>query len=201
MALVYFLRVGWPLFAAGAKIIASTGFLSTAISVGALKHRFGQVLFAGLFLSFFGDVFLIGISERAFLFGLGSFLLAHIAYIVAFAIYGYDRKWAFVAAIPVVAITVIVSIWLAPHVPPDLVIPVRVYTIVISLMVIAAFGSKGAGASTLVVAGALMFFVSDLSVAATRLVATSFPTIVWGLPLYYAGQLCLAVSSSQHSSQ
>lgn len=201
MALVYFLRVDWPLLAAGAKVIASTGFLATAISVGALTHRFGQAIFAGLALSFFGDLFLIGISERAFLLGLGSFLLAHIAYIVAFTIYGYDRKWAFVAAIPVIAITVIVAIWLAPHIPPDLVIPVRVYTIVISLMVIAAFGSKGAGASTLVVAGALMFFVSDLSVAATRLVATSFPTIVWGLPLYYGGQLCLAVSSSQHSSQ
>lgn len=199
MALVYFLRVDWPLFAAGAKLVASTGFLATAISVGALKHRFGQAIFAGLALSFFGDLFLIGMSERAFLFGLGSFLLAHIAYIAAFAIYGYDRKWALVAAIPIIAITVIVAIWLAPHVPPDLVIPVRVYTIIISLMVIAAFGSKGAGASTLIVAGALMFFVSDLSVAATRLVEVSFPTIVWGLPLYYAGQLCFAASAKNQS--
>jgi len=199
MALVYFLRVEWPLLAAGAKIIASTGFLATAISVGALSHRFGQAIFAGLLLSFFGDVFLIGTSEQAFLFGLGSFLLAHIAYIVAFVIYGYDRKWAIAAAIPIAAITVIVAIWLTPHIPADLLIPVRVYSIVIGLMVIAAFGAKGAGASSLIVAGALMFFVSDLSVAATRLVHVSFPTIVWGLPLYYAGQLCLAVSARKPS--
>jgi uncharacterized membrane protein YhhN len=199
MALVYFLRVEWPLLAAGAKIIASTGFLATAISVGALSHRFGQAIFAGLLLSFFGDVFLIGMSERAFLSGLGFFLLAHIAYIVAFVIYGYDRKWAIAAAIPIAAITVIVAIWLTPHIPADLLIPVRVYSIVIGLMVIAAFGAKGAGASSLIVAGALMFFVSDLSVAATRLVQVSFPTIVWGLPLYYAGQLCLAVSARKPS--
>lgn len=199
MALVYFLRVEWPLLAAGAKIIASTGFLATAISVGGLNHRFGQAIFAGLLLSFLGDLFLIGTSERAFLFGLGSFLLAHIAYIVAFVTYGYDRKWVIAAAIPITAITVIIAIWLAPSIPADLLIPVRVYSVVIGLMVIAAFGSRGAGASGLVVAGALMFFVSDLSVAATRLVHVSFPTIIWGLPLYYAGQLCLAVSARKPS--
>jgi len=195
MALVYFLRVEWPLLAAGAKIIASTGFLATAISVGALSHRFGQTIFAGLLLSLFGDLFLIGISEQAFVLGLGFFLLAHIAYIVAFVTFGTDRKWAIAAAVPITAITVIVAIWLTPSIPTDLLIPVRVYSIVIGLMVIAAFGARGAGASSLVVAGALMFFVSDLSVAATRLVHVSFPTIIWGLPLYYAGQLCLAVSA------
>lgn len=199
MALVYFLRVEWPLLAAGAKIIASTGFLATAISVGALSHRFGQTIFAGLLLSLFGDLFLIGISEQAFVLGLGFFLLAHIAYIVAFVTFGTDRKWAIAAAIPISAITVIVAIWLTPSIPTDLLIPVRVYSIVIGLMVIAAFGARGAGASSLVVAGALMFFVSDLSVAATRLVHVSFPTIIWGLPLYYAGQLCLAVSARKPS--
>lgn len=199
MALVYFLRVEWPLLAAGAKIIASTGFLATAISVGALSHRFGQTIFAGLLLSLFGDLFLIGISEQAFVLGLGLFLLAHIAYIVAFVTFGTDRKWAIAAAIPISAITVIVAIWLTPSIPTDLLIPVRVYSIVIGLMVVAAFGARGAGASSLVVAGALMFFVSDLSVAATRLVHVSFPTIIWGLPLYYAGQLCLAVSARKPS--
>ena len=51
-----------------------------------------------------------------------------------------------------------------------------------------------------VVAGAVMFFLSDLSVAALRLVQTDFPTYVWGLPLYYAGQVCLALSTSQSRS-
>jgi uncharacterized membrane protein YhhN len=67
-------------------------------------------------------------------------------------------------------------------------------------MVIAAFGTRGTGASSLILAGALMFFLSDLSVALARLVHTDFPNYVWGLPLYYAGQLCLALSVSQSRS-
>ena len=73
----------------------------------------------------------------------------------------------------------------------------RIYTIVISLMVAAAIGTRGHGATILIVAGGLMFFLSDLSVAALRIVQSEFPTYVWGLPLYYAGQLCLALSVSR----
>lgn len=200
-ALVYFLRVEWLALAAGAKLIASTGFLATAISVGALQHRFGRVLFAGLVLSFCGDLFLIDTSRRAFLFGLGSFLLAHLAYITAFTIYGLNRKWAAFAALPVLIVAAFVTLWMLPSLPRELIFPVHAYTAVISLMVIAAFGSKGAGAPTFIVAGALMFFVSDLSVAAQRILLVDFPTFIWGLPLYYAGQLCLALSASQSSSQ
>lgn len=200
-ALVYFLRVEWLLLAAGAKLVASSGFLATAISVGALQHRYGRILFVGLVLSFCGDMFLIETSRRAFLFGLGSFLLAHLAYITAFATFGLNRKWAVVAALPVLAVAAGVTLWMLPSIPAELIFPVHAYTGVISLMVIAAFGSKGAGASTLIVAGALMFFVSDLSVAAQRILLVDFPTFVWGMPLYYGGQLCLALSASQSSSQ
>jgi len=98
------------------------------------------------------------------------------------------------------ALAIAITVWLAPHIPSALVIPVRAYTTVISLMVIAAFGTRGRGASILIVAGAAMFFLSDLSVAALRLVQTDFPTYVWGLPLYYAGQVCLALSTSQSRS-
>lgn len=201
MALVYFLRVGWTEAALVAKLVASTAFLATAVSVGALQHRFGRLLFAGLVCSWFGDMFLTGPSQRAFLLGLGSFLLAHIAYATAFISYGQNRKWTMTAAVPVIVCAVLVLWWLGPHLPANLAMPVRVYTAVISLMVITAFGAKGAGASTIIVAGALMFFVSDISVAMQRIVETEFPTIIWGLPLYYSGQLCLALGASHSSSQ
>ena len=93
------------------------------------------------------------------------------------------------------------TLWLEPNLPDKLALPVHVYIAVISAMVIAAFGSKGAGASTLVLAGALLFFGSDLSVAAQRIMQSEFPTLIWGLPMYYAGQLCFALSTSQSSSQ
>ena len=72
--------------------------------------------------------------------------------------------------------------------------PVRLYTAVISLMVITAFGARGAGAPRMIVVGALMFFLSDLSVAMQRIVESDFPTYIWGLPLYYAAQLLIAWS-------
>lgn len=201
MALVYFLRLGSSPLAAGAKVIASIGFLATAISVGALRHRYGRILFIGLVLSFAGDMMLIGVSRDRFLLGLGSFLLAHLAYITAFTTLGISRRWALFSAIPVLLAAAATTLWLTPYLDANLIMPVHAYVGVISLMVIAAFACKGAGASTLVVAGALMFFVSDLSVAAQRIVAVDFPTIIWGLPLYYAGQICLALSTSQSSSQ
>ena len=183
-------------FAAIAKVIASTALVATAIAAGAFASRFGVVILVGLFLSWFGDAFLIGESERWFLFGLVSFLLAHVAYITAFVGAGVDRSWTLAASVPIIFIAVLVLLWLAPLVPGCLVWPVRIYTAVISLMVITAFGTLGAGASPLIVAGACLFFISDLSVAATRFADPLFPTYVLGLPLYYAGQLCLALSVS-----
>ena len=91
-------------------------------------------------------------------------------------------------------VAALVLAWLKPYLPADFIWPVRIYTAVISLMVITAFGTLGAGASPLIVSGAVLFFVSDLSVAAMRFTEPLFATYVFGLPLYYAGQLCLALS-------
>jgi uncharacterized membrane protein YhhN len=199
--LVWFLRMGWTQPAAAAKVLASCGFIATAISAGALRHGFGRIIVAGLLLSMAGDMFLVGQTQRHFLFGLVSFLLAHVAYVTAFVSFGQQRRWTLFAAVPVILVAALVLAWLKPHVPLDLAMPVRLYTAVISLMVITAIGARGAGASRLIVAGALMFFVSDLSVAMQRIVATDFPTYVWGLPLYYAGQLCFALGASHSLSQ
>jgi uncharacterized membrane protein YhhN len=200
LVLVGTLLVGIDTLAAGAKIIASTGFLTVAILSGALQSTYGKVLLAGLALSFAGDAFLIGETQQAFLAGLAAFLLAHLAYVAAFAVNGINFRWLAAAALPVIGIAVGIALWLAPHTPPELSLPVRLYTIVISSMVIAAIGTRGKGGSLLILVGALLFFLSDLSVAALRLVQTDFPTYVWGLPLYYTGQLCLALSVSQSRS-
>jgi len=200
VALVALLLLGQDFAAAAAKLVASSAFVALAIVAGGLQSNYGRIILLGLVFSWFGDAFLIGETQLLFLSGLGAFLLAHLAYIVAFIERGISVKWAALAALPIVAIAIAVSVWLAPHIPPELKVPVRVYTTVISLMVIAAIGTRGRGAPALILAGALLFFLSDLSVAALRLVQTDFPTYLWGLPLYYAGQACLAVSTSQSRS-
>jgi len=201
LALVAALLADLQLAAGAAKLIASAGFLAVALCSGALRSGYGRILSAGLVLSFAGDVFLIGASQTAFLAGLGAFLLAHVAYVAAFAAHGLSSRWMAAAALPIGGIALLVSAWLAPHLPAELVVPVRAYTAVISAMVVAAFGTRGKGASPLILVGALAFFLSDLSVAALRLIQTEFPTYVWGLPLYYAGQLCLALSVAASRSR
>jgi len=200
LVLVASLLAQMPEIAAVAKITASCGFLGVAYLGGALKSAYGRLLLLGLALSFLGDAFLIGDSRQAFLAGLAAFLLAHVAYVVAFVVKGVSLRWIGFSALPVVACAVAVSLWLAPHTPPELSLPVRLYTVVISGMLIAAIGTRGKGGPVLIVVGASLFFLSDLSVAALRLVQTEFPHYVWGLPLYYAGQLCLALSISQSRS-
>lgn len=199
-ALVVFLLLDLPVPAAGAKLIASSAFVSVAIASGALQTTYGRFLLAGLVLSWCGDMFLIGMSRTAFLSGLVAFLLAHIAYVTAFIRLGYDRTWTLAAAVPVTVIAIVIFTWLQPHIPAELDMPVRAYVAVISLMVIFAFGTRGAGGPVLILVGAVLFFLSDLSVAALRLVQTDFPTYIWGLPFYYGGQLCLALSVSQSRS-
>ena len=201
VALVAFQLLDYDVAAASAKLIASTTFVAVAIQAGALHSRYGQLILLGLVFSWFGDMLLVGQARSFFLLGLGSFLFAHIAYIAAFIIKGVNARYIAVATLPVAAAGIVVSVWLTPYIPMELIIPVRAYTAVISLMLIAAIGTRGRGATMLILAGALMFFLSDLSVAALRLVQTALPTYVWGLPLYYAGQLCLAASVSQSRSQ
>ena len=200
IALVALLLMEQNMGAAAAKLIASSAFVALAIRAGALRSNYGRIILLGLVFSWSGDAFLIGETQTLFLAGLGAFLLVHVAYIVAFVLLGISIKWAGIAALAIGALAIAITVWLAPHIPSALVLPVRAYTTVISLMVIAAFGTRGRGASILIVAGAAMFFLSDLSVAALRLVQTDFPTYVWGLPLYYAGQVCLALSTSQSRS-
>jgi uncharacterized membrane protein YhhN len=182
--------------AAVAKLVASTAFITVAVIAGALDSRYGRIVLTGLVLSWFGDAFLIGTTQRWFLFGLISFLCAHVAYVTAFITLGVQRRWTLSSAVAIVLIAALVLTWLAPYLPIGVVWPVRIYTAVISLMVITAFGTLGAGASPLIVSGAVLFFVSDLSVAAMRFTDPLFATYVFGLPLYYAGQLCLALSVS-----
>jgi len=176
------------------KLAASTAFVTVAILSGASRSAYGRVVLVALVFSWFGDMFLLGEAPHLFLAGLASFLLGHIAYVIAFSIHGLSRKWLIYTLVPIAVISVLVSAWLTPYIPEDMLVPVRTYTVVISLMVIMAFGTRGAGGSLLIPVGATLFYFSDLSVAAGQFVEPAFPNYVWGLPFYYTGQLLLALS-------
>jgi uncharacterized membrane protein YhhN len=180
--------------AAGSKLVASCLFLAVAVISGARKSRYGRIILVGLACSWFGDMFLLVERPGFFQAGLVSFLIAHVAYIPAFSTYGQNDRWMLAALLPVAAVSLAVTIWLGDYLPDDMVVPVRVYTFVISLMVIVAFGARGAGGPMLIPIGATLFYLSDLSVASLQFTDPAFPHYVWGLPFYYTGQLALALS-------
>ena len=191
---------GYYMPAAIAKFVASSAFVALAIRSDAFASSYGRLVLAGLALSWCGDMFLVGRTETFFLAGLAAFLLAHVAYSAAFVRHGFGRLALGATAVPIAAIALLVWGWLEPMTPADLSLPVRAYIAVISLMVIFAFGTRGAGGSWLIPAGASLFFLSDLSVAALRLAGTEYPTYALGLPAYYAAQVCFALSVSQSRS-
>lgn len=175
------------------KLLTSTGFLITAVFAGSLELGWSRWIFAGLVLSWIGDACLLSREKSAFLAGLVAFLLGHVAYCFAFVSHGISVRAALFAAPVLLLAAWIVDAWLRTRVEGNMRAAVRAYIVVISAMLCLAFAAFGAGAPSLLVLGALSFYLSDLSVARDRFVQQDFFNRLWGLPAYYLGQLCLAL--------
>ncbi len=179
-----------------AKPLASTGFLVAAIAAGALDSRHGHLVLIALVFGMLGDVLLIPAASTAFLAGLASFLLGHVVFALAFLARGVDAPMLFGAAALLALPAALCWRWLAPHVPAKMRVAVIAYIGVISIMVAAAAGTLRRPGGGVILLGAVMFFLSDLAVARQRFVERTVYNKLWGLPLYYGGQLVLAGSVS-----
>ncbi|MDH3202455.1 MAG: lysoplasmalogenase [Myxococcales bacterium] len=175
------------------KPVASAGFIVAAIGFGALESRYGSIVLTGLILGAVGDVCLLGSGKGAFIAGLVSFLLGHVAYVIAFSSLPMSGPQAFIAAVAMAAIMVFIARWVFPH-APDMRIPIGVYMLVIAAMCVVAIGAGAAGAPWMIPVGAVMFTTSDIAVVRDRFVSPGFVNRLWGLPLYYAAQLIIAWS-------
>jgi uncharacterized membrane protein YhhN len=176
---------GAPVLRAVGKLGASAGFVALALALG-VDGAFEQGIFAGLLLSVLGDALLLSERRAAFLAGLAAFLLAHLAYAVAFA--GATHPSPSMGLL-VLAGTGAALRWLWPTLG-DMRAPVVAYCAVISAMLFLALGVERPE----VRAGALLFYLSDLFVARDRFVKPGLANRLVGLPLYYAGQLLLAAA-------
>ena len=169
------------------KLLASLGFLLCALGAPqALTPTLTSGLtpsaltpsaltLSALTLSALGDALLLWRSDRALLGGLGAFLIAHLCFAGA------------------LALGAAVVRQLTPRIPKELRAPSWAYMCVISLMVSACVG-RGLGGAWPLMAGALMFWGSDLSVALDRFSQPQWATRAWGIPLYYVAQLTFALS-------
>lgn len=176
-----------------AKPFASFGFIVAALGFGALASRYGKVVLAGLVLGAFGDVFLLRTEKKFFMAGLVSFLLGHVAYVVAFGALPVGLAATLVAGAGIAVLMFFIGRWVFPH-APEMRGPIALYMLVIALMCAVAAGAGAVGAPWMIPVGAVMFMVSDIAVVRDRFVAKGFVNRAWGLPLYYAAQLVIAWS-------
>ena len=192
LALVVAELSGRPRTRAVLKSLASLTFVGAGLVLLPLESAAGRLLFAGLALSFVGDVALIPKGKKAlFLLGLGAFLCAHLCYGAAFAARGLSLTLTLAGGAALVAVAVPLGAWLHRHVRGSMRAPVAGYVLAITLMVALAAGAFGAGARPTLLLGAVLFYLSDLCVARERFVVSSRWNAALGLPLYYAGQLLL----------
>lgn len=182
------------------KLLASAAFVGVGMA-NAGDSRFAGWMLVGLVLGATGDAALLGHGPRWFLAGLVAFLLGHVAYVVGLAQLVDPSRWISVAGVPALlpisAGAIVLSLlWCRLG---DMRGPVIGYVVVIVLMVIGAIAMFRAHAMadparTRLLAGTVLFFVSDVAVARDRFVAEAFVNRLWGLPAYYAGQLLIAWS-------
>lgn len=177
------------------KLGASSCFVALALALDALDSDYGQWVLAALALGWLGDALLLSRRAPAFLGGLGAFLLSHLCFAAAFLLPGpFSLAAVALATLVALAFGAAVLRWLWPHLPQPMQGPVLAYVAVILLMNISAAGHAVGGGRWAVLAGALLFALSDLAVARDRFVMPGFTNRLWGWPTYFAAQLLMAGS-------
>lgn len=189
-AVGYFLRLG----SAPSVLRSSFKTMSiAALGVIAVISDAPLLLVLALGFSAVGDLALSREGERAFMIGLGAFLLAHIFYVPLLVSAGEGFSgWRWAALFGAVAYAIVVARWLWPHLGP-MRIPVAVYMIAIVAMGAAAITAPLALWPILL--GAALFIASDTVLAAETFVYADKPRrwtapVIWST--YYAGQALIA---------
>lgn len=160
-----------------------------------LKDRTGGALLLtlALALSCLGDIFLALRGKGWFVYGLGSFLFAHLVYIAL-----YIRNWQrplrpsagrLLISVLVLLFSLFFSSWLSPSLG-GLALPVSIYICAITSMVVSSLWADFR--SQIVAVGALLFMISDSILAANkfRMEIPLSGFLVW--TTYYVGQYAIA---------
>jgi len=155
----------------------------------------------GILFSLIGDVLLMLSVDRFFVFGLLAFLVAHVLYIVGFQDQFASASGSSLLLVVILAVSVmrvirrIVGAMRAKGMN-RLVIPVVVYSIVISVMLFAAMSTIfdpawSTSAAFFVSVGAFLFYMSDIILAWNKFVTPIKNGRMINIGLYHLGQIGL----------
>jgi len=146
---------------------------------------------AGLVLSLGGDIALMW--PEGFLAGLVSFLLAHLAYLVAFTrVERFAARPAVFVVYGVVAAAILAALW--PGVPSGLRIPVVAYVLCLASMAAqaAALWRAGTTRGAVLALGGALFLTSDALLATNKFAGPLPLDRLWVLTTYWLAQWCIA---------
>jgi uncharacterized membrane protein YhhN len=177
---------------------ASSAFVAIAAVNGAGNTSYGQSILVALILSWAGDAMLLSLRSSLLLGGIAAFLLAHVAFGAAFVSLTLDTMWLLIALVALLAVSALLLRWLWPQLESFYKFAVPAYLAAIMIMTSLAVAASAAHGSMLLAVGAMTFAASDVSVARDRFVERSIVNKAWGLPLYYAAQIMLALSVLTH---
>jgi uncharacterized membrane protein YhhN len=162
----------------------------------------------GIIFSLMGDILLMISLDRFFIFGLGAFLMAHAAYVIGFNIPLPEISlWGIVFAIMVSlggarVIRRIVNA-LDSKRQSRMRIPIMIYSIVISIMLLSAMLKLmdinwSAGSALLVSGGAFLFYISDIILAWNKFVVPIQHGRIYNIAAYHLGQIMLIAGVIAH---
>ncbi len=164
------------------------------------NHAYTLGVMIGLFLSLGGDLALMfQEKKRAFMLGLIFFLFAQIAYIGVFAQLGRFTGRDFIPIVLLATSGIGFYILIRPKLG-RMHVPVIAYMIVISAMVCLAASTLNSpvfqkNQALMIVAGAVLFYISDVILAANRFWKPWKYNRI-SLAFYYSGQLFIALAAS-----
>ncbi|PRY54143.1 putative membrane protein YhhN [Knoellia remsis] len=176
------------------KPLVLVALIAAAWGMGAGDTAAGRWVLAALVLSLLGDIALLSESEPRFVAGLSAFLLAHVAYVVAFALTGMPAaRLALVGAALVVLAGVTVGRRVIPAAAREggaaLGGACAAYLLVIGTMVVTAWATG----RPLVALGATVFMTSDAILAWNRFVAPLRHGHVAVMVTYHVGQALIVI--------
>lgn len=152
---------------------------------GRERKREGLLFALGLFFSFLGDTFLLWHSY--FLFGLGSFFLAHVLYSITF--FKLQKRKVPLWLLGIVGVYLVSLVgFLYPHLGP-MKVPVVAYAVVISVMFLMAYQTS----SKKLLWGAVLFLISDSLLAISLFYYSSLGFSLGVMLFYVASQSLLTL--------
>ncbi|MFZ2905498.1 MAG: lysoplasmalogenase [Cyclobacteriaceae bacterium] len=164
-----------------------------------------------IFFSCLGDVLLMlqEVNANFFMLGLGSFLLAHVSYILAYKQHQGERSADELQglqrirfALPIILSGTGLVVILYNHLG-DLKIPVLLYAGVLTYMVLTAlfrFGRTNTASFTMVFAGAILFMISDSLIAVDKFLEPLSRAGFWVMTTYIIGQFLIVKGLVRSSS-